>query len=450
VADQHPTQPSACPLGAVDQRLADAHRLWHQAEADYFDPDGFRLAVQNAISTLRSVTFILQKHRAIIPRFTQWYGEKNQRGEWQERLHADPLMRWLVEARNRIEKEGDLESNSFVRAEIIASYLDEGPRIEIPAKLFQSPRALLRTIPAGDLGEHIRRNGVLRLQRRWVENMLPDYELLDAVAVAFGKIAELVHDAHRQIGLPPPETIHDDAGVSYDLPAMGWRFPCMIAHDLPRTASFSLTGGTKIEFEQKIIEKKITRAEAIKILGRLEIDPRKIMGKKYGHYHELAMGYFELVRSMFLKDRHYISILFLFKNMRPLGQQQIIVENVPQKYMLMRQLANEVTKTGADAAMLVGESWMASAESLKPYERPADSPVRREALSLSLVSKSGEPIECMAMISRDGDAVSLGETIISTGGASFEFAPFYQAWGRSVPDSWSKVSAAILARAKKE
>jgi hypothetical protein len=217
-----------------------------QAEAAYFDPDGFRLAVQNAIQTLRSVTFILQSHKGAIPNFDLWYGDyvnekHGKRGEWQVRLHADPLMRWMVEARNKIEKQGDLEAHSFVRAEIIVSYLDEGPRIEIPATLFQSPRNLLRTIPAGAVGQHVRRNGVLRLQRRWVENTLPDYELLDAIAIAFGKLTELVHEAHRQIGLSPPRTIHDDAGESYDLPAMGWRFPCMIAHDLPRTADFAFS-----------------------------------------------------------------------------------------------------------------------------------------------------------------------------------------------------------------
>jgi hypothetical protein len=41
----HPAAEVACPLAAIDQRLADAHRLWHQAEAAYFDPDGFRLPV---------------------------------------------------------------------------------------------------------------------------------------------------------------------------------------------------------------------------------------------------------------------------------------------------------------------------------------------------------------------------------------------------------------------
>jgi hypothetical protein len=126
----HPKQITACPRAAVDQRVADSHRFWHQDEAAYFDPDGFRLGAQSAIQTLRSVTFILQKNKGAIPGFDQWYDG------WRKRLDADELMRWIVDARNRIEKEGDLEAHSYVRAEILASYLDVGPRIEVPASFF--------------------------------------------------------------------------------------------------------------------------------------------------------------------------------------------------------------------------------------------------------------------------------------------------------------------------
>ena len=121
-----------------------------------------------------------------------------------------------------------------------------------------------------------------------------------------------------------------------------------------------------------------------------------------------------MIRAVFLKDHYHITMLFLFQNMKLIRQAQIKVENVQQKYLIMRHLANEVTKFGADAAMLVGESWMAPAEILKPYERPADSPLRKEVLTLLLVGKSGDPVDCMAIINRDGNGVSLGETVIST------------------------------------
>src|SRR5436190_24073343 len=137
---EHKEGSSGCPLAAVDRRLADAHRLWHEAHAAYFDPDAFRLKSQLAVQTLRQITFILQNQKRRIPSFETWYGG------WQERLRADPLLRWLVAARNKVEKQGDLEAESFVKAEIIASHVDEGPQLEVPARLFEGPEALLNRI----------------------------------------------------------------------------------------------------------------------------------------------------------------------------------------------------------------------------------------------------------------------------------------------------------------
>jgi len=70
-------------------------------------------------------------------------------------LTADPPMRWMVEARYKIEKRGDLEPHSIVRAEIIASRYDDGPRIAVPAHLFEDAEASLRGIPDNVLDQHI-------------------------------------------------------------------------------------------------------------------------------------------------------------------------------------------------------------------------------------------------------------------------------------------------------
>ena len=203
------SHPSTCPLANVDRRLEDVHQQWHQAEAAYFDPEQFRLSIQTVIQTLRTVTFVLQNQKGIILNFDDWYGG------WQARLRADALMRWMVDARNRIEKQGDLEAHSLVRAEIVASYLDEGPTVEVPARLFDAPLALIKSIPDGEVGEHVRTHGILKIERRWVENSLSDYELLDAVAIAYGRISDLVRDAHRQLGLQQPMTTNVATGEKF-------------------------------------------------------------------------------------------------------------------------------------------------------------------------------------------------------------------------------------------
>jgi hypothetical protein len=451
---EHPGIEAPCPLAAVDQRLADAHRLWHQAEAAYFDPDGFRLAIQNTIQTLRSVTFILQNQKSVIPDFTSWYGDyvdekHGKRGKWQERLHNDPLMRWMVEARNKIEKRGDLEAHSMIRAEIVASYYDDGPHVDVPAHLFESTETLLRGIPDSFLGEHIRRNGVLRIQRRWVENTLPEYELLDAVAVYYGKLTELVHDAHRQIGLNPPQTIHDDACESFDLPAMGWRLPCMIGHEKPRATTISLADGAKVEFETKSSFIKLGAEELAALVNRYGKAPFDAMKLDYKTDAELAAGCFAMARAIFLRDGYHRSILLLLRDRKLLKPIEIRVENTHQKYVVMRQIADEVTKSGANAAIMIGEVWSARIDQLKPYERPTESALRTEGLFLDMVSKNGEPINCFSEILRKGKKVSLGSVNTSGITASYTFAPFYKAWGRPIPKEWIEMDRTILAAAKR-
>ena len=88
--------------------------------------------------------------------------------------------------------------------------------------------------------------------------------------------------------------------------------------------------------------------------------------------------------------------------------------------------------------------WLAPASDLARYERPAELPNRKEALVLTLVTKTEEPVQFIAMINRDGDSVTLGKTSVNRGGAEFSFAPFYQAWGRPIPKDWFAMARSVL------
>jgi hypothetical protein len=50
---------------------------------------------------------MIQKYKAQIDHFDLWYQP------WQQRMREDRVMRWVVEARNLIVKEGDLKTNSI-------------------------------------------------------------------------------------------------------------------------------------------------------------------------------------------------------------------------------------------------------------------------------------------------------------------------------------------------
>src|SRR5690554_5645236 len=102
----HDTQSPLSAAKALVSRLMQMRQLWEDAAQNYFDPTRFMLALQNCITTSRTVTFILQSHKSEIQNFEGWYKPH------QERWKLDPIMCWARDARNSIEKRGDLETYS--------------------------------------------------------------------------------------------------------------------------------------------------------------------------------------------------------------------------------------------------------------------------------------------------------------------------------------------------
>ena len=96
------------------RRLEQAHELWHRALDSYPQVDDFCLAVNNLLQTLRTVTWVLKKSLRHHDGFDAWYVAR------QREMSDDAVMRWAVEARNHIEKEGDLDLQSTARVSIVA------------------------------------------------------------------------------------------------------------------------------------------------------------------------------------------------------------------------------------------------------------------------------------------------------------------------------------------
>src|SRR5437660_1246 len=111
--DRPPKLEKSCPLPKTHTRLHHVHELWHRVAADYGDPDAFVVSINAALVALRSVSFMLKKERACIPDFDAWYAPH------EAGYRADPLMSWLKDARNYVEKEGDLDLHSRARVNLL-------------------------------------------------------------------------------------------------------------------------------------------------------------------------------------------------------------------------------------------------------------------------------------------------------------------------------------------
>ncbi|ODT72218.1 MAG: hypothetical protein ABS75_05355 [Pelagibacterium sp. SCN 63-23] len=407
------------PLAKVEKRLADLHTQWHQAEAAYFQPDAFRLAIQSAIQTARTVSFVLQKNKAAIPNFEAWYGR------WQAELGSIPLMTWMLNTRNFIEKEGDLTINSVVRAEIIGSHLENGPRYEISARLFDTPWKIIKRIPNTAYGDHLRAHGTFQIQRRWVENTLPEYELLDAVGIAFGHLCRLVGDAHKQVGLK--SALSEKA-------APDGRLPCMIGSEVDRSQRYYLSNGRPVDFERKGV--KIREGDMEMSRKRYGQDPAKIFSPFGSSLDEQQKSLFANARTLLLRDGFHELMCFLFKERHPVGIITLRPDVHGDKYLMMRGLADEVAKTGADGLILMSETWQAPYDPAKPFARAQDSAQRQEWLTSTLAEKHlGRMKQIGARITRPNGGIALGHTVEIAGGYLASLAPIFAVWGITLPNS---------------
>ena len=181
-----------CPIAPAERRLRDAFHHWRQLETDYFDPDRFRIALNSFLQEARNVTFILQKNKANVAGFDTWYAP------WQEKMKTDPILRWAVESRNRITKQGDLETESQCLVKFTSDWTDElthkfkvNPIASAPAIIAH----VLRQVSRDELSEE----SLICIERRWIVSSLPSTEILQAASHILLLLSDLIRDAHERI-----------------------------------------------------------------------------------------------------------------------------------------------------------------------------------------------------------------------------------------------------------
>lgn len=113
-----------CPLPTTHTRLHQLHEHWHRTAADYGHPDDFVTSLNAALVSLRSIPELLDKEQRHVPAFEAWYAPHD------AAFRADPLLRWLVKARNHVVHHGDLELHSRARVRVLIDGR-ELPEIEV-------------------------------------------------------------------------------------------------------------------------------------------------------------------------------------------------------------------------------------------------------------------------------------------------------------------------------
>ncbi len=245
------------PIPRTHAVLSDAHWHWHQALSAYPDPPAFRASVNALIQALRNVTWVLQSEKHGIRNFDSWYAE------WQARLKADPILRWLVDTRNATVKRGELKTRSKARVALTFDWAGERAvrHLDVPALMRTEdiPNAVRVHVP-----EAVRDTAFIRIDRRWVADTLPDWELLDALGHCYGMVASVASDAHAKANREV-ETTHPHEALRPR--GDDGRLACMVATEDQRTVVLNLA----------------THATLQPAITRLEVDDAAVQlaAKKY-------------------------------------------------------------------------------------------------------------------------------------------------------------------------
>lgn len=412
----NPAKPGAA-ADAMVRRLLQMRQLWEDAAQSYFEPDRFMLALQNCITTSRTVTFILQSHKSEIMGFEDWYRPH------QDRWKADPIMNWAKNARNSIEKRGDLETYSQVRAEVIASYIDEGPRTEwMPQALFSSPNDIWQGVPARFLIPQVLEHGTLLIERRWIDSELPNMEVLEALAYVYDDLCNTALDFLKAFKLKAPEALDKN------------RPDAMGALAMDRAVYLSMKDGLISGFR---IYKKPLEEPSPSQHKRLE--------KRYGKsaswsrlksaitFRDVALAFFETARMVIKRDGFHRNITFLIRGAVPIEIAQTDHPTRASRYVLMRDLARLARIVNADGVMMIGEAWTAAPEDVPSTGYAAEAKRRGEAVVLHAANATGDSFVLSSAITRrrinSSKVKTVGPTNLEENGFLFMFMPFFVEWG---------------------
>jgi hypothetical protein len=395
------------------RRLFDAQSHWHRGLDNYFSPDEFRRAVNACIQEVRNVTFVLQNSKHDIPNFETWYSP------WQEKMRNTEFLRWLVEARNKVVKKGDLDLNSLLKVSVVHSYIDnEVPSIEFELTPSLSTAEVFQFLDSKHVPSSVLERSYIKLERKWVDKENPEQELLQMLGDCWNAIASLLRDA--------PETSNADVGT----PEIFNRLPpCMYQGSESRSLWLRVQGDELVPVH--FSETEVQCGNEDEIRSRYSDSPMFRNSTPPKDFKQTCELFFQQAMYVLKKDKHHVHLALLFVDSVPAKFMQLNNEVRADKYRSMRLVASEAEAIGADSMIMIGEVWRAPFDRSNPNRFAVDSPHRTEALSLVGATKDGQGISLDVSFRREGDDIIFGTIERSGIEGNNMIAPILTVWQQS-------------------
>ncbi|WP_044478130.1 hypothetical protein [Paenibacillus antibioticophila] len=415
-----------CTIPNTHKRLFEAHRLWHQSLENYFDPEGFRVNINATIQALRNLTFALQAEKEKIKDFDSWYPF------WQSRMKNDQIMKWLNEARVQIVHQRDLETQSQANV-LIHSYFNLMEyKFTVPPLLpseIIARRAKILIKEKVDIPEHQLKECVAVVERRWVAEDLPDWEILDALSYGFNFVKDIVRDAHKQSGneyfeCPLHDSLHS---LTYD--DITGHYSCMKVSTTFRTQNIVLGNFQERTFETHPV--KMT--DEMILAAKKRYSPKTFMQLPVNSSPEpfiFADSLNQTALQVLKKDKYHQWIQFIRIPGKGWELHSVLPEDKSDKFLIMKELAQYVKETEADCIIDINEAWISGdLDAIKSGTPVSETKDKEEALWISVITSDGKSRNYTTKFQRGyfGN-IKFSETQISEGNPGYYLKPILEVW----------------------
>lgn len=443
-----------CPSMAMHGKMEEAHHFWHECVSNYQNPALFIINLNACIQALRNVTWALQSDKSSIKDFDDFYDP------WEEKMRQDPILQWVKDSRNHIVKQGDLETNSKLRARLVTDYHDAANLVadeyaslqdneeELDHEndvesfpVFSTDEEIVDTFEKLGMPKSVLDEATISIERRWEAENLPGREITSALSYAFGFLNRLSDALHFHVGLQKYDVIefHGQKVVMPEMDANEGRFPCMVTTRDIRTKSFSFRDKTEHE-------------GGLYFPTNWDEDTAKRAAKKYGtpppsqrpskltreNYRDFIKDFEESARAILATGEEHGWFILYFRDGNHAGTGTLYARDSADKRALAAEIADHVAVNSLDALVMIGEVWMApiSKKASEVWKKPGERSDRQEALGIDLELATGEmyclliPFERKRRIGMKGmqNRVKIGETIVLEAPRHNFFEPTRAVW----------------------
>lgn len=434
----------ACPSPTAHKRLEAAHLQWHRCLDAYYDPQLFMMDLNSLIASLRNVTFAIQKDMTPVEGFREWYQP------WQDAMRRDPVMKWAIDARNTVVKEGDLETNSEVEARVVFTYWDAADIMKrglqaapdkgepVATELMHTKDQILERAATRGWPDDLIDDALVVIERRWVDKAFHQVEILEAAAHVISFLSSLLQDMDEQFapiqydpGLDPgtvgtPESLYPDKA----------RPMCMMTTRPFRSIVTRLKDGDT-DVTGAFMPHEDPPAGALQAMGdKYRKHVREGTYRISGDPIEVLPWFLEMGRAILLSGDSHGWMVFLFKGGKLLRTFHLAARDKADKYSLSIQVADTVIALGADGVLMVAESWLRTPIYNDRGVMVGATKAIGEMLVFDAMTKDGREESWVLPFTRNAFGLLTVQDPIKDDGRMMNFlAPVRAAWGLTIATS---------------